>query len=107
MSKNWCALKLCFWIHLGACYIFINFGRYWLQEAKLQSALTTTDRFGIYASLDGDTENYACSAVYIYTRSGLTWNRGANLFANDGKDEGQIGRSLQLGPINVDGGRSI
>ncbi len=74
----------------GAAYVFIRSGEIWEMQAKLvppAEYADLNDYFGLSVAIDGDTavigapyddgesnENTASGAVYIFTRSGTSWN---------------------------------
>jgi hypothetical protein len=68
----------------------------------------TNDRFGIAVSLSGDGQTLAIGtvgdddqgdqsgSVYIFVRSGVSWEEKAKLLASDGTSGGLFGRNLSL-----------
>ena len=78
----------------GAAYIFTRTGTVWTEQQKiLSSDIQSGDRFGVYASISGDTVMVgACNedtggseagAVYIFTRSGTTWTEQQKIQSSD------------------------
>ena len=80
----------------GAAYIFSRSGASWTQEAKLlPSDIASGDNFGSCVSLSDDGSRVAISApnsntggtdagaVYIFSRSGVSWTQEAKLGASD------------------------
>ena len=89
----------------GAVYVFKNNGSAWVQQAKLESGVSS-DSFGASISIDGDTiavgawrDNTKAGfagAVYIYQRSGNDWLQQAKLTASDGAFSDYFGISVAL-----------
>ncbi len=81
----------------GAAYLFVQDGATWSQAAYLKAPSPhADDRFGWSVALSGDTAVVASyngtqwnGAVYVFVRSGQTWNQQANLkVANTASDDG-------------------
>jgi hypothetical protein len=91
----------------GAAYVFIRTGTTWSQQQKIvASDGAPWDYFGWCVSLDENTalisalyddDNGADSgSVYVYTRTGTTWNEEAKLLAFDGAANDQFSCSVML-----------
>ncbi|NMB68048.1 MAG: hypothetical protein GYA20_04730 [Chloroflexi bacterium] len=94
----------------GAAYVFIRKNGTWEQQAILTAAdREVGDHFGISVALsdDGNTAlvgayvddvgaNLNQGSVYIFKRSGVSWNQQAQLTASDGAAEDYFGRSVSL-----------
>ncbi len=91
----------------GSAYIFQRSGTSWVQQAKLTASDgVTDDRFGVSASLSGDTAIVGADAdddngsnsgsVYIFQRSGTSWVQQAKLTASDGGADDRFGISVSL-----------
>jgi hypothetical protein len=91
-------------IYPGAAYVFIRTGTTWTQQAKLvASDGQDEDYFGNSVSLDGDTaiigSEYFTStpgSVYVFIRSGTTWNQQTKLVPSDGINGEMFGISVSL-----------
>ena len=107
----------------GAVYVFIRNGAVWTQQAYIKASNTDTkDRFGISLALSGDTlavgayledsnatgtqqgspndpGNNASpnsGAVYVFTRSGVTWTQQAYIKASNTGSGDAFGWSVAL-----------
>ncbi|WP_108812117.1 FG-GAP repeat protein [Sphingorhabdus sp. Alg231-15] len=91
----------------GAAYVFTRSGTTWSQQMKLTAADGAEgDAFGQSIALSGDTlvigaphdddKGNGSGSVYVFTRSGTTWNRQAKLTAADGADGDLFGISVAL-----------
>ena len=91
----------------GAAYVFTRRGTEWVEHAKLVAADETQgDYFGISVAIDGTTalvgahrgnEPFADGgAVYVFERTGATWNQTAKLLAPDGANFSYFGISVGL-----------
>jgi hypothetical protein len=93
----------------GAAYVFVRAAGGWSQQAKLVSGAHRGDDFGCSVALWGDTalvgarqagaHNDAIAyqgAAYVFTRSGATWVRQAELAAGDGTDGDCFGSAVAL-----------
>lgn len=105
----------------GAAYIFVRAGTVWTQQAYAKASNTGTgDRFGATAtlssdgntlavgatgeasnasSINGDQANNAMAgsgAVYVFTRSGVTWTQEAYLKAFNTDSGDAFGTSLDI-----------
>ncbi len=91
----------------GSAYIFTRSGNTWSLETKLTASdATTEDQFGYSVALDGDTAlvgaygdddgSINSGAVYIFTRSGTTWEQQTKLIASDATANDQFGYSVAL-----------
>jgi RHS repeat-associated protein len=103
----------------GAAYIFTRNGATWTQQAKLAAAAAAvSDAFGRSVAIDGDTVAIGApfvagadinqGAVYVFTRSGVTWSQQQKLswgFAGDnefGCSVGVRGNRLVIGACGYD-----
>jgi hypothetical protein len=79
----------------GSVYVFSRSGASWSQQAKLTAPDGAEgDVFGISVALSDDTiligadlndeRTTDAGAVYVFTRSGTSWNQQAKLMAEDG-----------------------
>ena len=93
----------------GSAYIFTNSGTTWNQQAKLTANDGEAgDFFGPSVAISGNTavignprdddNGINSGAVYIFTRSGTTWNQQAKLIAGDGSVGDEFGN-----PVAIDG----
>ncbi len=91
----------------GAAYVFTRSGTTWSQQMKLTAADGAEgDAFGQSIALFGDTlvigaphdddKGNGSGSVYVFTRSGTTWNQQAKLTAEDGADGDLFGISVAL-----------
>jgi hypothetical protein len=94
----------------GAVYVFRRSGSTWQQEAYIKGSNTELgDRFGASVAVSGDTlavgatfEDCAsnalasCGAVYVFRRSGSTWQQEAVVRASSPQAGDHFGRSLAL-----------
>ena len=102
----------------GAVYVFTRSGNTWTEQDYLKASNAEAfDRFGISVALDGDTLAVGASgeasdgssdadnsesgagAVYVFTRSGSSWNQSAYVKAsNPGNSDlfGRICRSCRV-----------
>jgi hypothetical protein len=98
-------------LFVGAVYIFSRSGTTWTQEEKIvPSDAVTFDSWGYYgASLSDDGDRVVFSsdnvtiganagqgAVYIFTRSGVTWTEGQKLVASDGAAEDYLANGVTI-----------
>lgn len=80
----------------GSAYVFARNGTTWTQQQKLvASDGTTTDYFGNFVAISGDTvivaapsddfgTNIGLGSAYVFVRNGTTWAEQQKLFASDG-----------------------
>jgi Cadherin-like domain/FG-GAP repeat/Putative Ig domain/Domain of unknown function (DUF4214) len=89
----------------GAAYVFVRSGSTWSQQAELTAADgTTLAEFGSSVAIDGDTAVVSANAsssdpqgaVYVFVRSGGTWNQQAELTPASGV-------SLFYSPVAISG----
>lgn len=88
----------------GAAYIFTRTGTTWTQQARLiPSDGDDEDYFGNVVALDGDTaiigSEYMSSgpgSVYVYARTGTTWNQQTKIVPADGFNGEMFGYSVAL-----------
>lgn len=89
----------------GSAYVFVRSGSTWVQQAKLRANdPSPEDYFGMSVSLDGDTAvigSFAeddggsdSGAVYVFDRSGTTWNQSAKIKALDAQEGDWFGLSV-------------
>lgn len=87
----------------GAVYIFRRDGSTWTQEAILNQATTNNQYFGDSVAID-DTGtrivigmygfNSAQGCVYVYTRSGTSWNLEVQLQSTNDQNDDRFGFSV-------------
>lgn len=84
----------------GAAYIYVRNGTTWSLQATLSQALPTYSYFGWSVDVDGNTAivgaygvNSYSGAVYVYLRTGTTWNLQATLTT---PGSGFLGQSISL-----------
>jgi hypothetical protein len=88
----------------GAVYIFVRTGTDWTQQAELSASDgQPDDHFGYSVAIDGDTAAVGANfradktgAVYIYVRSGTSWQNTALLAANVLIAGSQVGQSVAI-----------
>jgi len=101
----------------GAAYVFTRSGSNWSQQAMLTASEGAAfDAFGFSVSVDGDTtvvgaahhdfvgSSTCCSsqgAVYVFTRSDITWSQQAKLEASDGAINDRLGYSVAVSGATV------
>ena len=101
----------------GAVYIFTRSGTIWSQQAYIKASNTAEwDLFGVGLALDGDTlavgapgesssaigingdqsdnSMLGAGAVYVFTRSGITWSQQAYIKASNTIENYAFGSSL-------------
>jgi hypothetical protein len=94
---------------MGAAYVFVRSGTSWIQQAKLApSDGLPEDRFGVAVAVQGDTAvvgshlsdeddyNLNSGAVYVYQRTGSSWNLRAKLTRPDPQRSGLFGVSVDI-----------
>ena len=88
----------------GAAYVFTRSGSRWSRTAGLgPPGSTATDLFGNSVAISGSTvvvgepgTNSNTGAVWVFTGSGSTWSRTAELTAGDGAASNFFGYSVAL-----------
>jgi len=100
----------------GAAYVFVRSGSGWIQQAYLKASNTDpVDNFGCSVAAWGDTvvvgacgedsngdggesDNSAgdAGAVYVFTRSGLSWTQQAYLKASNAESGDNFGYSVAI-----------
>jgi hypothetical protein len=90
----------------AAAYVFTRSGGAWTQQAKLNrdpSSDLSSFGYSVALSHDGNTAligdftfNANRGEVYVFTRSGISWTKQANLTANDGTYQNDFGDSVAL-----------
>ena len=101
----------------GTVYVYFRTGNTWAQEAKIiANDKAVDDRFGssICMSSDGnriaigavgvDSNFNGVGAVYVFSRTGVTWTQEAKIVASDNIDSIAVGVSVS---INSDGTKII
>ena len=96
-------------IDAGAVYVFTRTGTQWSHQAKLMAAdAGKTDIFGVRVALSGNTALISArrddddvmgvdaGSVYVFTRTGITWQQQAKLTAPDGAEDDRFGRGVAL-----------
>lgn len=108
-------------VNAGAVYVFARSGNTWVQQVYLKASnAEAEDRFGrnlalsadgntlvvgaYYESssatgIDGDQSNNSAEysgAVYVFTRSGVSWSQQAYVKASNAELDDQFGASLDL-----------
>ncbi|MBS0195558.1 MAG: hypothetical protein JSR77_02265 [Planctomycetes bacterium] len=93
----------------GSAYVFVRSGTTWSQQANLAASIGASGgSFGAAVTISGDTAlvgasndtvgaNIAQGSAYIFTRSGTTWTKQAQLIASDGAQLDRFGVSVALG----------
>jgi hypothetical protein len=91
----------------GVAYVFYNSGGTWTQQALIQLfSSAANDQFGYSVAIDysgstiaiGAPQNNATGSVYVYARSGSSWNIQATLNSSTAQSGEQFGRSLSIDP---------
>lgn len=92
----------------GSAYVFTRSGTNWTQQAKLTADDgVASDFFGVAVALSNNTAlvgmweggsrvTSSPGAVYVFTRSGVTWSQQAKLTAADGAAGDEFGTSVAL-----------
>ncbi len=100
----------------GRAYVFTKSGSSWVHQATLNPIIdgtdtdTNGDHFGEDLSLSGDgniavvgsplQENGGgisdLGAIYVYTRTGSTWDGGVRLLALDRQHDDRLGESVEI-----------
>ncbi len=89
----------------GAVYVFMRAGATWTQQQELTAGDgVAEDGFGTAVALSGDTVLIGASngarqgpgAVYVFTRSGVTWTEHQKLSASDSTNNCLFGFSVVL-----------
>lgn len=91
----------------GSAYVYKREGKNWIHQVKLiPSDATAYEHFGRSVAIDGeytlignpeDSDNGIDSgSVYVFKRSGLTWNQQAKLLPSDGDDYDRFGMSVAI-----------
>jgi hypothetical protein len=101
----------------GAVYIFLRTGSVWAQEAKLLSNdPTASAQFGFSVSMNGTGDRIVVGAnnktvgitndgaVYVFSRSGVTWTQEQRLAISDSASYDYFGQSVK---ISRDGTRLV
>ncbi len=87
----------------GAAYLFVRFSGSFIQQQELMPS--DADEFGASVALsnDGNTalvgavgNNSEEGAAYVFTRSGVTWNKQQELIASDAAPGDDFGASVAL-----------
>jgi hypothetical protein len=88
----------------GSAYVFTRSGSIWNQQAKLiASDDAAGDQFGVSVSLSGETvviganqDDSSRGSIYVFTRSGGSWNQQQKLIASDAAAGDQLGFSVSV-----------
>ncbi len=92
----------------GATYVFYKNGNTWIEQAKLTADDGMTDYFfGETVAIDDDyivvgsrfatvNGNDNQGAVYVFQRTGSTWNQVAKLIGNDGEEGDSFGYDIDI-----------
>ena len=100
----------------GSAYVFVRTGTIWTEQQKLfASDATNADRFGVAASISGDTvvvgapndDNAGgidAGSAYVFVRSGTVWTEQQKLLASDGAAGDFFSTSISLSADTVVGG---
>ena len=97
----------------GSAYIFTRSNGVWSEQQKLTASDgASSDYFGIYVSIDGDTAIIGAyrdddngsdtGSAYIFTRSNGVWSEQQKLTASDGASSDYFGRN-----VSIDGDTAI
>jgi hypothetical protein len=91
---------------LGAAWVFTRSGSVWSQQAKLVGSSAVGDSMqgwsaalsadGNTAAVGGRWDSNGIGAIWIFTRSGVTWTQQAKLVASDYGGTPQIGYAVSL-----------
>ncbi len=96
----------------GSAFIFNRQGTNWTEQAKIRANdYTTYDQFGYSVAIDGNTAvvgatgddvNGADSgSVYVFTRSGESWNQSSKFSARDSALFSHFGKSIAVDGDNI------
>ena len=91
----------------GSAYVFIRSVNNWYQQAKLTALdASAGDSFGYGIGISGDTlvlsapfdddKGKDSGSVYVFTRTGDTWNQQAKITAKDGTEGDVFGISVAI-----------
>ena len=95
-------------VKAGAVYVFVDSDGVWTQQAELTAPdAAAKDSFGSAIALDGDTavigapnKTFAgkeqAGVTYVFTRSGTTWSKQAEIADPAGKDYDAFGGTVAL-----------
>ena len=96
----------------GAAYVFTESNGTWSQTQKLlPDDVQVQAKFGHSVAIDGthavigadgDDNQTAQGAVYVFDESGGTWSQSQKLYASDGQHNDQLGF-----PVTLDGNRAL
>jgi len=99
----------------GAAYIFVRNGQSWVQQQKLTGLDSVADdNFGWSVAISGETAAVGSydingndlGAVYVFTRSGLTWSQQQKLSPSDPLVNDQFGSSVAISAETIVAGAS-
>ena len=103
----------------GSAYVFVRSGTGWSEQAKLTASdAAGGDEFGLSVALSGDTavvgavsDDHAggtnAGSVYVFLRSGTSWNEQAKLTASDAAASDSFGFAVAFaGDTAVVGARN-
>ncbi len=103
----------------GSAYIFVRSGASWSQQQKLTAADSEQgDLFGNSVGISGDTVVIGAvsddtittseqGSAYVFTRSGTVWSQQAKLFASDGADGDNFGKSVAISGDKIVAGANL
>jgi len=109
----------------GSAYVFTRSGTTWTQQQKLiASDGSAADTFGISVAIENDTAIVGAffgtvggvrrGSAYVFVRSATVWTEQQKLFASDGSNGDEFGRSVAIsgntaivGAGDDDGGSNI
>lgn len=91
----------------GSAYVFTRSGATWSHQQKLTATIpAASDEFGKSVSIDGDsiavgsnrddTISADAGAIYVFTRSGVTWTEQAKLHGADTVTYDRFGESVAI-----------
>jgi len=89
----------------GSAYVFVRNGTAWDLQARLYASDgAVVDNFGFSVAIDGNTVAVGArtagsadqGAVYVFTRSGVSWSEQAKLMASDGELSDYFGNSVAI-----------
>jgi len=92
----------------GSAYVYVRDGSAWTEQAQLVPPTPSNGLvYGIAVAISGDTiaigatqddevSSTNSGAVYVYTRSGISWSLQQRLIASDASAGASFGRSITL-----------
>ena len=96
----------------GSAYVYTRSGTIWNEQAKLTASDgAANDEFGGKVAISGDTiaicarqdddNGNNSGSVYVYKRSGTTWNEVGKITPSDGSGNDQFGKDVAISGNNV------